>query len=329
MSTKLSLDREQQSVLNEALSEARNLRASPREEKALVEALIVESRIRNLPAGDKDSRGPLQQRSSQGWKHPTNVRLAVRDFLTAARKSNAGGGSAGSLAQSVQRSAFPSRYDEHSAEADYLLRRGNNGSIGSPSTSRTSSSSRVRSLGTLSRVDPEAQKRVALANHLLRTNPKSLLLRLGVVDPSEPTSRLVPQTGSRGSISLQTQHGTTGKLSSPGAQLSGVANFEGMKVAAWIQPALVYARHHGWKGKVTSGFRSLAEQTRIYNSGVRPAAKPGTSNHEATQFPRGAVDVSDPEVLSKILSSSPYAKQLQWAGAKDPVHFSHPHGGSY
>lgn len=326
MSTKLSLDRDQQAVLTEALSEARNQKASPREQKALVEALITESNIRNLPGGDKDSRGPLQQRSSQGWKHPTNVRLAVRDFLAAARKSNAGGGSAGSLAQSVQRSAFPSRYDEHSAQADYLLRHNNNGSIGTPSSLRASSPSTVRSLGTLSREDPEAQKRVALANHLLRTNPNSLLLRLGVVDPSEPTSRLVPRTSDRRSIS---SHGTTGKLSNPGAQTSGIANFEGMKVAAWIEPALVYARHHGWKGKVTSGFRSLAEQTRIYNSGVRPAAKPGTSNHEKTQFPAGAVDVSDPETLSKILASSPYAKQLQWAGSKDPVHFSHPHGGSY
>ena len=110
---------------------------------------------------------------------------------------------------------------------------------------------------------------------------------------------------------------------------SGVANFEGKKVAAWIAPALVYARQHGWKGQVNSGFRSFADQTRIYNSGVRPAAKPGTSNHEGTQFPRGAVDVSDAQTLSRILQNSPYGQRLKWAGAKDPVHFSHPHSGSY
>lgn len=326
--TKLVLDREQNAVLSEALSEARNMKASPREEKALVEALIVESNIRNLPGGDRDSRGPLQQRTSQGWKHPRNVRLAVRDFITAARKNNSGGGSSGKLAQSVQRSGFPTRYDEHSAEADYLLR--NNGSsISTPSRNSTSgSNTRIERSATMSRVDPEAVKRVALAQHLQRSNPDSMLLRLGVVDPSEPTSRLVSAAGDRRSLSAP-QEQSTSKLSTPGAQLTGVANFEGMKVAAWIKPALVYARHHGWKGQVTSGFRSLADQTRIYNSGVRPAAKPGTSNHEATQFPRGAVDVSDPAVLSKILAQSPYAKQLQWAGSKDPVHFSHPHGGSY
>jgi hypothetical protein len=109
----------------------------------------------------------------------------------------------------------------------------------------------------------------------------------------------------------------------------GVANFEGHKVAAWIEPALEYARQHGWKGQVNSGYRSFADQTRIYNSGVRPAAKPGTSNHEGAEFPRGAVDVSAAEQLSRILARSPWRKKLQWAGAKDPVHFSYPHNGSY
>jgi hypothetical protein len=115
--------------------------------------------------------------------------------------------------------------------------------------------------------------------------------------------------------------------SSSGAH--GTALFEGKKVAAWIAPALTYARQQGWKGTVNSGFRSLADQTRIYNSGVRPAAKPGTSNHEGADFPRGAVDVSDAQTLSRILRASPWARKLVYAGTKDPVHFSHPHGGSY
>lgn len=114
-----------------------------------------------------------------------------------------------------------------------------------------------------------------------------------------------------------------------GSTPTGTATFDGKTVAAWIKPALVYARAHGWKGTVNSGFRSFAEQTRIYNSGVRPAAKPGTSNHEGSDFPRGAVDVSEAAQLSAILANSPYASKLQWAGAKDPVHFSHPHNGSY
>lgn len=109
----------------------------------------------------------------------------------------------------------------------------------------------------------------------------------------------------------------------------GVTTFDGKKVAAWIKPVLAYARQHGWTGNVQSGVRSLAEQTRIYNSGVRPAAKPGTSNHEMTAFPGGAVDVSNAAQLAAIIKVSPYAGKLVWAGAKDPVHFSHPHNGSY
>jgi hypothetical protein len=109
----------------------------------------------------------------------------------------------------------------------------------------------------------------------------------------------------------------------------GVSTFDGKQVAAWIKPILSYGRAHGWKGSVNSGYRTFADQTRIYNSGVRPAARPGTSNHEGTAFPRGAIDVSDPQSLSKILRRSKYANALVYAGPKDPVHFSHPHGGSY
>jgi hypothetical protein len=110
---------------------------------------------------------------------------------------------------------------------------------------------------------------------------------------------------------------------------SGTANFEGTQVAGWIAPILKYARKQGWKGGINSGFRSYADQVRIYNSGVRPAARPGTSNHEGSDYPRGAVDVTNPEQLNRILKNSPYANTLVWAGSKDPVHFSHPHNGSY
>lgn len=108
----------------------------------------------------------------------------------------------------------------------------------------------------------------------------------------------------------------------------GVVNFEGKPVAGWIAPLLKAARKAGWQGSVMSGYRSYEQQSRIYRSGVRPAAKPGTSNHEMTGFPGGAVDVSDAEQLDRILRRLGI-HSLRWAGGKDPVHFSHPHGGSY
>lgn len=115
----------------------------------------------------------------------------------------------------------------------------------------------------------------------------------------------------------------------PSTTTAGTVTFDGKQVAAWIAPALTYARANGWAGTVTSGYRSLAEQQRIYQSGVRPAAIPGTSNHESDAFPGGAVDVTDASQLSAILLKSPFATLLVWAGSKDPVHFSHPHNGSY
>lgn len=190
--------------------------------------------------------------------------------------------------------------------------------------------------GTQQVEDPEARKRVILANLIGQRDPNSLLLKLGILDPNEPTTKTVDDPGvTVPGVTTKTTTTTGGDGSgsivgagkSADTSLKGTALFEGKRVAAWIKPELEYARQHGWKGQVNSGYRSFADQTRIYNSGVRPAAKPGTSNHEGTEFPRGAVDVSDAETLSRILRRK--KSPLIFAGAKDPVHFSHPHGGSY
>lgn len=126
----------------------------------------------------------------------------------------------------------------------------------------------------------------------------------------------------------------TGGTAAPVKGSGKLATFDGKQVAGWIAPALEYARQHGWKGTVSSGYRTDAEQTRIYDSGVRPAAVPKSeggsgSNHEGAVFPLGAIDVTNAGQLSQILRNSPYRMKLQWAGSKDPVHFSHPHGGGY
>lgn len=162
-----------------------------------------------------------------------------------------------------------------------------------------------------------------------RHDPKAILtLALGLrqAQDSPSTTLSVPNAPKGGSGHAK---GSTG--AQKGKLPTGTANFEGTTVAAWIAPALKWAREHGWKGEVTSGYRSYDQQRAIYNSGVRPAAVPGTSNHEGDQYPRGAVDVdrADAQSLANILSKSPYAKLLKYAGAKDPVHFSHPHNGGY
>jgi hypothetical protein len=179
-------------------------------------------------------------------------------------------------------------------------------------------------------VDNRAERAQLVLSFLNQRNadPVTFALQARALGDVAPTSSTQTQNipGSGGARTTAGHEHTGGNAS---VSQSGVADFEGKKVAAWIRPALVYARQHGWKGTINSGYRSFADQTRIWNSGVRPAARPGTSNHEGAEFPRGAVDVSDAQTLSNILLRSPWARKLIYAGTKDPVHFSHPHNGSY
>jgi len=98
-------------VVRLALAQAKRMHASPKVTLALVEAGIVESGLRNLPYGDRDSLGYLQQRPSKGWRCPRNITCASWDFLRRAIPLERQYPTAGQLAQAVQRSAFPDRYD--------------------------------------------------------------------------------------------------------------------------------------------------------------------------------------------------------------------------
>jgi LAS superfamily LD-carboxypeptidase LdcB len=114
--------------------------ASERALLAAFEAALVESNMRNLDHGHLDSLGVFQQRPSAGWGSPQQVTdpvyAARAFFLGPARAgSEVGGnvepgvvardatfaGSAGQLAQTVQRSAFPERYDQAEDDARALL----------------------------------------------------------------------------------------------------------------------------------------------------------------------------------------------------------------
>lgn len=81
------------------------------------------------------------------------------------------------------------------------------------------------------------------------------------------------------------------------------------------------ARSLGFSARVTSGYRSRAKQTWLYNrwlAGLQeyPVAPPGTSDHEKGL----ALDVvsTDPDALVALLREV----GLYWAGPSDPVHFS-------
>lgn len=101
-------------VSRTAFNTAKSLAASAKVMLALMEAGIVESGMRNLNYGDRDSVGFLQQRPSQGWPNPMDVPTATRSFVVRAMPKDKlyPNQTAGMLAQRVQVSAFPYRYDQ-------------------------------------------------------------------------------------------------------------------------------------------------------------------------------------------------------------------------
>ena len=100
----------------------------------------------------------------------------------------------------------------------------------------------------------------------------------------------------------------------------GGDNMGGLKPQVWR--AVNYARSKGWAGDVTSGFRTYAEQSKLYwryLHGGPLAAAPGSSSHESGS----AVDVTDYGTFGRIMAHAPsFEKLYNYLGARDPVHFS-------
>ncbi|EUC62600.1 carbohydrate-binding domain protein [Rhizoctonia solani AG-3 Rhs1AP] len=90
------------------------------------ETAWIESHVNNLSCGDQDSIGVFQQRPSQGWgtyDQIMNVDYSTNKFLDQAivNDRNNPGYTAGQLAQSVQRSEYPDRYDQAQGTAQELI----------------------------------------------------------------------------------------------------------------------------------------------------------------------------------------------------------------
>jgi len=85
---------------------------------------LQESKLRNLPFGDRDSVGLFQQRPSQGWGSVSEIsdpRYAAGKFYTALLRVHGWDRmSITDAAQAVQRSGAPSAYQKWAAEATIL-----------------------------------------------------------------------------------------------------------------------------------------------------------------------------------------------------------------
>lgn len=104
--------------------------ATDRDIQVAIMAAIVESNLRNLDYGDRDSVGLFQQRDAWGsFEERTDPATAAELFFTGGRGGQQGlldipdrdQRSLGDLAQDVQVSAFPDRYAEHESEAANII----------------------------------------------------------------------------------------------------------------------------------------------------------------------------------------------------------------
>ena len=97
-------------------------------------------------------------------------------------------------------------------------------------------------------------------------------------------------------------------------------------IANWIIPWLEKSWAAGWRGAVNSGWRDPAYSESLCRAMCGAPSCPGrcagrASNHAGSNYPNGAVDVSDYWNFGAIQPriGSPLRNAL---GAQDPVHFS-------
>lgn len=120
----MALTKEQQRVASRIINIGRRRNESRKEIIAALVTGITEANLTNPNYGDRDSVGWRQARSHYG---SVQERLRLGPSIKGFYKETSGvagakGMTPGTLAQTVQRSAFPERYDTHRGEAKQILR---------------------------------------------------------------------------------------------------------------------------------------------------------------------------------------------------------------
>jgi hypothetical protein len=146
------------------------------------------------------------------------------------------------------------------------------------------------------------------------------------VEQAQAAGVVLPTGNTASSFAIQAAQATVtlAQALSVGASIP-VASWNplGKPVADWIVPVLQWASQHGWSGIVVSGYRTFAQQAALNAAGAF-SAPAGTSNHDSTAYPGGAVDVSRPGELLRVLPGYPGPLKLVGGvlGPIDPEHFS-------
>jgi hypothetical protein len=184
---------------------------------------------------------------------------------------------------------------------------------------QSAKSRRARSV--VARIDVSSDKILAEGKvHIATGAPSDAEVR-HELEAARKAGIVVPQGESVSSF-----ESAQGAGSGPGANAETPAtvwNPRDKPIADWIVPVLEWAYQHGWRGTVTSGFRTFYEQAQLNAAGAF-SAPAGLSNHETTVYPGGAVDVTMPSQLIEVLRGYRGPMKLIGGvlGPVDPEHFS-------
>lgn len=116
-----------------------------------------------------------------------------------------------------------------------------------------------------------------------------------------------------------------------GKVLPGVTTFDGIPVAKAAVPFLLYARAHGWNGRLVSGWRDPIHSRNLCIAMCGAPSCPGkcaglSSNHVGSTRERFAIDVSDFTTFRRIITGHVIDGVSIFNDLPiDPVHFS-PNG---
>jgi peptidoglycan DL-endopeptidase CwlO len=110
------LDAEQRAIVDQIIAIGKQRKLPPRAWQIAIQAGMTESRLHNLPYGDRDSLGIFQMRPSQGWGTVAQVTDPVYEINKFYDKLLMVPGwetqRPGDSAQHIERSAFPARYHQ-------------------------------------------------------------------------------------------------------------------------------------------------------------------------------------------------------------------------
>lgn len=121
--------------------------------------------------------------------------------------------------------------------------------------------------------------------------------------------------------------GKSGSSEAPnGKHPSGVVDYNGVQVAAWIAAYFPQLKKCGWDGGIKSGYRDPAYSEKLCYAMCGAPSCPGkcagkSSNHSGRVFPAGAIDVTNPASMEAALAKCknvPLKNDLP----ADTVHYS-------